>query len=92
MQYPSYPHSVITFIGLGIMITTIILFSSMAGCVLVHGIRINKSCPRVDTINRSVRDVSTLRHFYGLYVCVISEEVNTKCTEKNNEIVRNLSF
>lgn len=63
----------------------------MAGCVLVHGIRISKSCPRVDTINRSVRDVSTLSNLYGLYVCIILEEVNTKCTEKKNEILRNLS-
>lgn len=63
----------------------------MTGCVLVHGIRINKSCPRVDTINRSVRDVSTLSNFYGLYVCIISEEVITKCTEKKNETIRNLA-
>lgn len=63
----------------------------MAGCVLVHGIRISKSCPRVDTINRSVRDVSTLSNFLTIFVCIILEEVYTKCTEKKNESVRNLS-
>lgn len=80
-----------------------ILLCLLVNCILVQGTR---NCPKMNTINRSVRDVSTkidlcfylIRLVYTVYICFLNyilklpiiQKINTSCSEKEMELSKKL--
>lgn len=68
-----------------------IIFCSLVNCVLVQGTR---NCPKIKTINRSVRDVSIkidlcfylTRLAYTVFICVLNYTLKLPIIQKKIEV------